>query len=111
MIWGILLAVLSLMPGGQGELLLFGIPHIDKVGHFGMYAIWTFLVYRGWIANSEMPAQKIMWLTFLFGTLTGALLEFGQYAMTMGRTFEMWDIVANTLGSGFGAFLLRKFLP
>jgi len=28
-VWGILLAVLSLMPGQQSNLLLFGIPHID----------------------------------------------------------------------------------
>ena len=44
-LWGLVIFVLSLMPGGQGNMLLFGIPHFDKVGHFGMYAIWAFLIF------------------------------------------------------------------
>ena len=101
--WGILLAVLSLMPGGQGEFLLFGIPQIDKIGHLGMYTIWTFLVYRAWVGSSFFPAKKIMFLTFFFGTLTGILLEFGQYAMTFGRSFEVADMIANAVGSLLGS--------
>lgn len=101
--WGILLAALSLMPGGQGKFLLFGIPHIDKIGHFGMYAIWTFLVYHAWFGNSFLSPKKIMLLTFFFGTMTGVLLEFGQYAMTLGRSFEIGDMIANGVGSLLGS--------
>src|SRR5512135_764993 len=34
-LWGLVILVLSLMPGGPGNMMLFGIPHFDKVGHFG----------------------------------------------------------------------------
>jgi VanZ family protein len=100
--WGILLAVLSLMPGGQGEFLLFGIPHIDKIAHLFMYTVWTFLVYQAWTGNSHLSAKKIMFLTFLLGTLTGILLEYGQYFMTLGRSFEVADMIANGIGSLLG---------
>lgn len=103
MLWGILLAVLSLMPGGQGEFLLFGIPHIDKIGHFGMYAVWAFLVFLAWKSNSNRSSTRVMWYTFLLGTLTGVFLEYGQYIMTLGRSFEFLDMVANGIGALLGS--------
>lgn len=103
-LWGILLAVLSLMPPGQTDFFLFGIPFIDKIGHFGMYAIWTFLVFLAWKGNSFLSDEKVMWLTFIFGTLTGAGLELVQNTMFIGRTFEFWDMIANGAGSLAGAF-------
>jgi len=108
-VWGILLAVLSLMPGQQSNLLLFGIPHIDKIAHFGMYGIWSFLVFRAWNNHSKNSAQKIMWLTFLLATVSGLILEIGQITLTVGRTFEMSDIIANALGS-LGGVLAGRLL-
>ncbi len=105
-VWGILLAVLSLMPASEGKFL-FNIPHIDKMAHFGMYAIWAFLVVYAWTSNSSSSLTKVMWLTFLFGTLLGIVLEFGQYSMTFGRSFELADVVANGVGSIVGAILFR----
>lgn len=102
-LWGILLAVLSLMPGGQGNFLLFGIPHVDKIGHFGMYAIWTFLIARALHRSSGYSSQKIFLLSFLTGCIIGIVLEVGQYTMTVGRTFEIGDMVANGAGSIVGA--------
>lgn len=104
MLWGILLAILSLMPAGQGNLLLFGIPHIDKIAHFGMYGVWTFLVFRAWSGTSYIPFMKLIWLTFLLGTLTGVLLEYGQYVTTVGRSFEIADMIANAVGSFAGVW-------
>ena len=103
-LWGILLAILSLMPAGQGNFSFFGIPHIDKIAHFGMYGVWTFLVFRAWSSTSAIPYHKLMWFTFLLGTLTGALLEYGQYSMTAGRSFEIADMIANAVGSFAGVW-------
>jgi len=102
-LWGILLAVLSLMPGGQGDFFLFGIPHIDKLGHFGMYAIWTFLIARALHRSSDYSSQKIFWFSFLTGCIIGVVLEYGQYTITVGRSFEIADMVANAVGSAVGA--------
>ena len=104
-LWGLLLAFLSLMPGKQGDFFLFNIPHIDKLAHFGMYAIWAFLVFYAWHANSTMKKASIMWLTALAGTSVGIFLELGQYATSMGRSLEIMDMVANALGAIGGSYL------
>jgi hypothetical protein len=103
-LWGILLAFLSLMPGRQGDFFLFGIPHIDKFAHFGMYAVWAFFVYYAWHGNSTLSRQNIMWLTALTGTIVGILFEFGQDATRMGRNFEIMDMVANGFGALAGSY-------
>ncbi|HUR31408.1 MAG TPA: VanZ family protein [Saprospiraceae bacterium] len=110
-LWGILLAVLSLMPAEQGNLLLFGIPHIDKIAHFGMYSVWTFLVYRAWSGTSKISKSRLMWLTFLLGTMTGAILEYAQYSMTVGRSFEISDMIANAVGSFAGVLAGKIWKP
>lgn len=98
-LWGILLAFLSLMPAGPSSLAFLGLPYIDKVGHFGMYAIWAFLVVFALEGTSKLSKSNRLWLVFILASLTGAAFEYGQYAMTAGRSFEIWDMVAN----GFGA--------
>lgn len=102
-LWGLLITVLSLMPGGPAGLQLFGIPHIDKIGHFGMYAVWTFLVFYAWKGNFSIPARKLVLLTFLLGSITGIILEFSQSVMALGRSFEVADMLANALGSLAGS--------
>ena len=106
-LWGILLAILSLMPAGQGNFMLFNIPHIDKLAHFGMYAVWTFLVFRAWSGTSKMSNNNLMGLIFLLGTFTGVLLEFGQYTITEGRSFEVADMIANAVGSLAGVLVAK----
>jgi VanZ family protein len=108
-IWGILLAVLSLMPTGDSQIFLFHIPYMDKVAHFGMYVIWAFLVVYAWTSNSSLGVKKVIWLTFLFGTFLGIILEFGQYSMSFGRSFEIADVVANGVGSIVGAWLGKLY--
>ena len=106
-LWGLLLIALSLMPGGQGNLFLFGIPHIDKIGHFGIYAVWCFLILYAWKGNSQLSENKRLWITFLLAALTGVLLEFGQSTITMGRSFEVPDMMANAAGSLVGVILWK----
>ncbi len=91
------------MPGGQGNMMLFGIPHFDKVGHFGMYAIWIFLFFIALKGSPGLTGKGSFWISMLVGSLTGAVLEFGQYFMGQGRSFELADMVANVVGAGVGA--------
>jgi VanZ family protein len=106
-LWGMLLISLSLMPGGQGNILLFGIPYIDKIAHFGIYAIWCFLILYAWKGNSRRSELARMWITFLVAAMTGVLLEFGQATLTMGRSFEIADMVANAAGALAGVVFWR----
>jgi VanZ family protein len=102
-LWGLVILVLSLMPGGPGSMMLFGIPHFDKVGHFGMYAVWTFLFFRALSGKQGMKPDRAFWISVLTGALTGVALEYGQLFMHQGRSFEVTDMVANAFGAGIGA--------
>jgi hypothetical protein len=108
-LWGFVILVLSLMPGGTGNMMLFGIPHFDKVGHFGMYAVWTFLFFRALSANPGMSSARSFWISVCLGVLTGVALEYAQMFMHQGRSFEVADIMANTLGAGCGALTGKYF--
>jgi len=107
LLWGLLIAVLSLIPGGTGSLQLFGIPYADKIGHFVMYAIWAFLIFHSFDGHPNVSPSRAFWLTIILGTVVGILLEYGQYAMTLGRTFETADMLLNGLGSICGSLAGR----
>ncbi len=102
-LWGLVIFVLSLMPGGQGNMLLFGIPHFDKVGHFGMYAIWAFLIFMALCGYPLISQTKAFWISVLLGAITGVALEYGQYFMHQGRSFELADMIANAFGAVIGS--------
>ena len=102
-LWGLVIFVLSLMPGGQGNMLLFGIPHFDKEGHFGMYAIWAFLIFMALSGYPLISQTKAFWISVLLGAITGVVLEYGQYFMHQGRSFELADMIANAFGALIGA--------
>jgi len=112
-IWGIIILILSLIPGGPGNMNMFGIPYFDKIGHFGMYAVWTFLFFRALSSGVRMTLRKAFWMTLITGIVAGVALEYGQYFMAQGRSFELADMAANALGALIGSelgyfYFLRK---
>ncbi len=111
-LWGCLIIVLSLLPGGKTNLQLFGIPYADKVGHFGMYAIWSFLIYNAFFRPNKLTRPQAFWSTIILSTLIGIALEYGQNTVTIGRSYELADMVANALGaisgSLFGYWVIKK---
>ena len=92
---------------------MFGIPYFDKIGHFGMYAVWTFLFFRALSSGVRMTLRKAFWMTLITGIVAGVALEYGQYFMAQGRSFELADMAANALGALIGSelgyfYFLRK---
>ena len=108
-LWGTLILVLSMMPGEQSKLMMFGIPHFDKIGHFGMYAIWAFLMYYALSGHSGRSLRNAFLISMVVCALTGVALEFGQYYIASGRSFEVADMLANAAGAILGAFVGWKW--
>lgn len=104
-LWGILIAILSLIPGGPGNLNFLGLPYFDKIGHCGMYSAWAFLIFIAFAGNTGWSVQKAFWSTVILGTCVGVGLEFVQNMMALGRQFEILDMVANSCGAFIGAFI------
>lgn len=109
-LWGVLISILSLMPAGQIGMQLFGIPYIDKIGHFGMYGVWAFLIYRSMLSLEGMSGVQTFWFTMAIAASIGIMLEIGQHFFHTGRVFEIWDMIANLAGSLLGTFVAQSFM-
>lgn len=96
----ILILYLTLLPKpfGDEELPLFA--GADKVAHFMMFGglTGTFIYDRWRFCKPLNPTGAL--LTALCSTMLGALVEWLQYSMHLGRTGnDIYDVLANTLGA------------
>ncbi|SMC71708.1 VanZ family protein [Moheibacter sediminis] len=102
----VLLFIATLTPlgyfqGGDSSLLSqIVFPHIDKVVHFFMFFFMAILLYCSFNLN------KILYFTI--PTATGILIEVLQHTTNTGRTFDIFDIAANTAGAFIAFLFIRK---
>ncbi len=96
-IYIIVVTGLSLLPAGAFPISgrdLF--PHADKVVHFGMYALFTFLLFFAW--PERFSGKRTQFLPLLCVIAWGTLMEIFQGLGGYGRNFSHLDIMANILG-------------
>jgi hypothetical protein len=92
--YALLIIVLSLMPkSGLPHLVLF--PNADKVVHLCMYACFTFLLFWAWPDKFKGSKQL---MPFVIIAVWGFSMEILQGILNTGRSFDLWDEVANMLG-------------
>jgi len=90
------------MPGSQlPEPPDWGIS-VDKLGHFGLFAIWSILLLFAYSHKNPQYSLKNLLSIVTFGVLYGLLLETGQLWVP-GREFSWPDMAANSSGSLLGA--------
>lgn len=70
-------------------------PFKDKVVHFIFYFVWVFT----WSKSIRNSAIKLYVVILIGAILMGICIEFMQENCTMHRTFDYYDILANTLGA------------
>ena len=76
----------------------------DKIIHAVAYAIFTALFYN-YIRQSDK--KSIIVLTLIVPFLFGAIIEVLQYVFNPDRTFDLWDIVANGIGTVIAVVFIR----
>lgn len=79
----------------------------DKLGHFSMFFIWTFLFGLYLISVKRYDVSLIA--IFLAGTTFGIAIEVAQELMPYGRNGNVHDAIADTLGSLAAVILLYFF--
>ena len=85
-----------------------GFHYSDKIGHFGIYFIFVFLTLRLCLfQKSKTKIQPYVIVTIII-MFFGILNEFHQILIS-GRTFEVADIVANSIGVIIGGFFFFGF--
>lgn len=101
--WTVLTTVLTLLPSGDEESLSFlKIPGLDKAGHFLFYLILSFLWCH---VVRNRGSFKIV--VFIFCLTFGIILEFLQFYLSLGRQYEILDMLVNAVGVGIGIVLYK----
>lgn len=104
--WALLILMLSGFPGEQFERSK--IDNADIFVHSFLYAVLFFLLSVGFLKQTTFKSLKIYTLrkTFFISVVFGALIEVLQATVFINRSFQLSDIVFNTVGAllGFACF-------
>ena len=104
--WSIVILTLSLIPSRNLQKVVFwDFVGIDKIGHFGVYAILVFLLVRGF-AKQYYDGKfrlNIAIIGVIIGLVYGGILEYLQWYVAPSRSGEVADFVANVLGCILGS--------
>ncbi len=86
-----------------------GIAHLDKVVHFGIFFGFTFLWLSFlYLRNNLKLSTRAIVMFFIVSIIYGTLIEVFQELFTSSRAFDIFDILADTLGSLTGILAFQK---
>lgn len=80
----------------------------DKLAHFLMFAVWTFLF--GLVQAIRKGPKPNLYSVFSLGLFYGLLIEILQFILPTNRSPELNDFIADALGSGFAILILKPVL-
>lgn len=108
-IWAIFVLFLTLLPGKQMPDITFSLTELlkfDKVAHFFVFAVLVCLMSIGFAKQNTYATLhfKPVRHALLVSILYGIMIEIMQNYIP-DRSFEVNDLIANTLGCGLGVFL------
>lgn len=90
---------------------LFGIKNLDKIAHFVLFGGFVML----WALHSwQRRRDRSAWITKL-GVITftsiaiGIIMEYVQLNFIANRSFDVWDIWADVVGSVIVMILLGRY--
>ena len=85
------------------------IPHFDKVIHITLFLVLSYFWMRGLSAQKQFKKvqEKAVLITVVSAITYGVLIEVLQEVMHLGRSFDLWDIAADTVGVMFGFGIFR----
>lgn len=109
-VWAVALYILSLIPmpraGAIGSAV--NAPYVDKIGHAGVYAVLALLIIRGW-HREKMPPLELHGFVWLLCIVFGMMIEM-QQGLSPHRSFEVWDIFANSAGALAGLLVWQLLM-
>lgn len=105
-IWFAFTTFLLCLPGGNFPKILWlrYIPQFDKLVHIFIFFVLSFLICKT-VNNKKWFLQVALCCSFY-----GVIMEFVQKYYIPNRSFDLVDIVADTIGSFF-VLIAAKYLP
>jgi len=108
--WAVLILYLSSTTSINLPESIRDIFSIDKLGHFGIYGIFTILLLKGFHRSNLKLGKKEVYFALIISILYGIGMEVMQYTFFPGRYFENLDIIANIIGSFTGLLFYKLYL-
>lgn len=98
LLWALVILYLSGTPGSN--IPRFDFKLSDKIVHAVMYGLLVLALLRASIplVNKQSPRSRVVIICIGIAILYGILMEVLQATLFIGRSFDVADIVANTIG-------------
>lgn len=109
--WFIISLIALCLPGSQiPKYNWLAVIRADKLVHIFLFFTLCFLFSRALPKSPDPGGQRKKWflLVMLGGMVYGTLMEFVQKYWVANRSFEGWDIVADSLGC-FLAYIYSRW--
>ena len=107
--WSIIIIVLCSIPGQEfPDTSFLDIAHIDKIVHFGLYFILSVVAIKGFSIQNKINrvANSPFLYTILYSIFLGIIIELLQYSVIPFRQGDIYDVLANAVGSVCGVLLV-----
>ena len=111
-LWAILILVLCGLPGSNFQKLSFlELLLPDKIVHLILFGIQSYLLIIGFIRRDRFPGLRAnaIRLGVLLSISYGALVEVLQTTVFIGRSGDIRDALANSIGAFIGLYFFSKF--
>ena len=80
-----------------------GIPHVDKIVHFGAFTVWTVLLgWTGWCGARPAGLRRLVVVAVLYAVFD----ELTQSPPVLGRNADVSDVIADLAGVTTGVIVL-----
>lgn len=81
--------------------------HFDKIVHFGMFAVIVLLSGLAIFRHKKNVSPRILASLIFLAATFGFMIELLQKYYAIGRSFDLFDLLADTLGAIAGAIALK----
>lgn len=107
--WTLTIATSCLIPASVFKPVSFNLFEIDKVVHFGLYFVLVCLWLTVLYARHTLKRKNHL-IIVLLSIGYGILIELIQAISHTGRSYELDDIIANTIGALAGWLLFNPLI-
>lgn len=111
--WAIVILLLTGLPGSVFPRVVTFWDWLtpDKIVHVIIFGIFTFLMIWGYRAQYLMNQHRLKYLltTIVIGVLFGALTEYLQKVLFVGRCGNIFDFCADVVGCVLGLIVFWAF--
>ncbi|HEY9257807.1 VanZ family protein [Chitinophaga sp.] len=106
--WIILILVLCTLPGKDIPTnSFFEKVHFDKFVHFGLFGGIVLFLSLGIYWQKKYISPRTLLLLVIVAAGYGLAIEFIQKYWAIGRSFDMYDVIADTLGAIAGVWVFK----